>query len=84
MSNESPNSVLQDAHTYYCAQKYQIVDEYLFAGPFMQHQRGVDRTKMIHLARHPELNLNPLIMVDSLNERYFQILKYVSTHVTFL
>ena len=60
--------------------KYLIVDEYLFAGPSMQQQRGVDRTKMRHLARHLELNLNPLIMADSLNESSFQFLQYVSTH----
>ena len=60
--------------------KYLIVDVYLFAGPSMQQQRGVDRTKMRHLERHPELNLNPLIMDDSLNESSFQILQYVSTH----
>ena len=60
--------------------KYLISEEFMFAGPSMQQQRGVDRTKMRHLARHPELNLNPLIMVDSLNERSFQILEYVSTH----
>lgn len=67
-------------HTYFTVFKYLTVHEYLFAGPSMQQQRGVDRTKMRHLARHPELNLNPLIMVDSLNERSFQILEYVSTH----
>ena len=60
--------------------KYLIVDEYLFAGPSMQQKCRVDRTKMRHLARHPELNLNPLIMDDSLNESSFQVLQYISTH----
>jgi hypothetical protein len=67
-------------HIHITVFKYLIVDEYLFAGPSMQQQRGVDRTKMRHLAKHPELNLNPLIMDDSLNESSFQILEYVSTH----
>ena len=67
-------------HIHITVFKYLTVHEYLFAGPSMQQQRGVDRTKMRHLARHPEFNLNPLIMVDSLNERSFQILEYVSTH----
>ena len=64
-------------HIHITVFKYLIVDEYLFA---MQQQRGVDRTKMRHLARHPELNLNPLIMDDSSNESSFQILQYVSTY----
>ena len=67
-------------HIHITVFKYLIVDVYLFAGPSMQQQRGVDRTKMRHLARHPELNLNPLIMVDSLNKRSFEIFEYVSTH----
>ena len=71
-------------HIYITVFKYLTVHEYLFAGPSMQQQRGVGRTKRRHLARHPELNLNPLIMVDSLNERSFQILEYVSTQFTFL
>ena len=61
-------------HIHITVFKYLIVDEYLFAGPFMQHQRAVDRTIMRHLARHPELNFNPLIMADSLNESSFQAL----------
>ncbi len=67
-------------HIHITVFKYLIVEEYLFAGPSMQQQRGVDRTKMRHLARHPELNLNPLKVVDSLTEKSFQILEYVPTH----
>ena len=36
--------------------------------------------KYWYLARHPELNLNPLIMADSLNESSFQVLQYISLH----
>jgi hypothetical protein len=54
--------------------KYLIVEENLFQGPSMQQQRAVDRTMANHLARHPELNLSRLIMVDSLNERPYQVL----------
>ena len=64
-------------HIHITVFKFLIVDEYLFAGPSMQQQRGVDRTKMRHLARHPELNL---IMADSLNESSFHFLQSVSTH----
>jgi hypothetical protein len=38
--------------------KYLIAEEYLFAGPSMQQQRAVDRTKVRHLAIDPKLNLN--------------------------
>ena len=57
--------------------KYLFVEEYLFAGPSMQQQRAVDRTMMRHLARHLELNLSQLIMVDSLNESPNQVLQYL-------
>jgi hypothetical protein len=67
-------------HIHITVFKSLIIEDYLFAGPSMQQQRGVDRTKMRHLARHPELNLNPLKVVDSLTEKSFQILEYVPTH----
>jgi hypothetical protein len=67
-------------HIHITVFKYLIVDEYLFAGPSMQQQRGVDRTKMRHLARHPELNLSQLILVDSVSECPNQVLQYSYRH----
>ncbi len=60
--------------------KYLIVEENLFQGPSMQQQRPVGRTMANHLARHPELNLSRLIMVDSLNESPYQVLQYLYRH----
>ena len=60
--------------------KYLIVEEYLFEGPSIQQQRAVDRTMVRHLARHPELNLSRLIMVDSFNESPYQVLQYSYRH----
>ena len=60
--------------------KYLIVEENLFQGPSMQQQRAVGRTMANYLARHPELKLSRLIMVDSLNESPYQVLQYSYRH----
>ena len=44
------------------------VDEFLSEAPFMQPQCSVERAKVGHLARYPEVNWNLLTMVDILNK----------------
>jgi len=66
MSNESPYLFLKDAEplTWF---KYLIGEKFHFAGPSMQQKCAADRKNIQHLARHSELNLNPLKMVDGLS-----------------
>ena len=73
MSNESPYLFLQDAQRIAWF-KYLIGEKFQFPGPSMQQKCAADRKILQHLARHPEINLNPLIMVDSLNESFYQLL----------
>ena len=75
MSNESPYLVLQDAHAHYWVH-YRIDEEFHSAGPSMQQQFAVDRTILRHLQGHPEVNLNLLAKIDSLNESPYQALQY--------
>jgi hypothetical protein len=64
--------------------KYLIGEEFQFASPSTQRKLAVDRFIMSHLARHPELNLNLLIVVDSLNESPYQALIFILHTITFL
>ena len=64
--------------------KYLINEEFQFASPSTQRKLAVDRFIMSHLARHPELNLNLLIVVDSLNESPYQALIFILHTITFL
>ncbi len=57
------------------------VDEFLSAAPSMQPQCLVERARVRHLARHPEVNLNLLTMVDILNKSPNQALHYLSAHL---
>ena len=59
---------------------YFIGDELQYAALFMQPQCAVDRARVRHLARHPEVNLNLLTMVDILNESPDQALQYSRKH----
>ena len=43
-------------------------DEFLSAAPSMQPHGSVERARVRHLARHSEVNLNLLTIVDILNE----------------
>ena len=52
------------------------VDEFLSAAPSMQPQCLVERARVRHLERHPEVNLNLLTMVDILNKSPDQALHY--------
>ena len=58
-----------------------IGEEFQFSGPSMQPQRAIDRTRVRHLARRPEVNLNLLTMVGILNESPNQYLQYLRTHI---
>ena len=60
--------------------KYLIWEELQRAGPSMQQKCAVDRTKMWHLTRHPELILNLPTKVNSLNESTYQELQYSCAH----
>ena len=55
-------------------------DELQSAPLFMQPQCAVERARVRHLARHPEVNLNLLAMVDILNESPDQALQYSHKH----
>ena len=57
------------------------VDEFFSEAPFMQPQCSVERAKVGHLARYPEVNLNLLTMVDILNKSPDQTLYYSLTHL---
>jgi len=59
---------------------YFIGDELQYAALFMQPQCAVDRARVRHLARHPEVNLNLLTMIDILNESPDQALQYSRKH----
>ena len=56
------------------------VDEFLSAAPSMQPQCLVERARVRHLARHPEVNLNLLTMVDILNKSPDQALHFSPAH----
>ena len=43
-------------------------DEFLSAAPSIQPHGSVERARVRHLARHPEVNFNLLTIVDILNE----------------
>ena len=60
------------------------VDEFLSAAPSMQPQCLVERARVRHLARHPEVNLNLLTMVGILNKSPNQALHYSSAHLYLL
>ncbi len=75
MSNESPKKTLQDAHEYYWPQ-LPYRKKIQFAALFMQPQCAVDRARVQHLARHIEVSLNRLTMIDILNESPNQVLLY--------
>ena len=75
MSNESPNLVLQDAHARDWVH-YLIGEESQSASPSMQQQFAVDRTILRHLQGHPEVNLNLLAKIESLNESPYQAIQY--------
>ena len=57
-----------------------IGEEFQSAALFMQPQCAVERARVRHLARHPEVNSNLLTMVDILNESPNQALQYSRTH----
>ena len=79
MSNESPKKTLQDAHEYYWPQ-LPYRKKFQSAALFMQPQCAVDRARVRHLVRHPEVNLNLLTMIDILNESPHQALQYSRKH----
>ena len=60
------------------------VDEFLSAAPSMQPQCLVERARVRHLARHPEVNLNLLTMVDILNKSPNQAIHYLPAHLYLL
>ena len=60
------------------------VDEFLSAAPSMQPHGSVERARVRHLARHPEVNLNLLTMADILNKRPNQALHYSPAHLYLL
>jgi len=64
------------------------VDEFLSAAPSMQFKMQpqclVERARVRHLARHPEVNLILLTMVDILNKSPNQALHYLSAHLYLL
>ena len=57
-----------------------IVEEFQSAAQSMQPQCAVDRARVQHLARHIEVSLNRLTMIDILNESPNQVLQYLHTH----
>ena len=57
-----------------------IGEEFQSAAPFMQPQSAVERARVRHLARHPEVYSNLFRMVDILNESPNQALQYSCTH----
>ena len=63
---------------------YLIRDELEPVALFMQPQCAVERARVRHLARHPEVNLNLLTMVDILNESPDQALQYSRKHLYLL
>ena len=62
----------------------QNVDEFLSAAPSMQPQCSVERARVRHLARHPEVNLNLQTMVGILNKSSNQALHYSPAHLYLL
>ncbi len=60
------------------------VDEFLSAAPSMQPQCLVERARVRHLARRPEVNLNIFTMVDILNKSPNQALHYLSAQLYLL
>ena len=57
-----------------------IVEESQSAAQSMQPpQCAVDRARVQHLARHIEVSLNRLTMIDILNESPNQVLQYLHT-----
>ena len=61
-----------------------IADEFQSAASFMQPQFAVERARVRHQARHSEVNLNVLTMVDILNESPDQALQHSHTHLYLL
>jgi len=57
-----------------------MVEESQSAAPSMQPQCAVDRARVQHLARHLEVSLNLLTMIDILNESPNQVLQYSHTY----
>ena len=57
-----------------------IGEEFQSAAPFRQPQCAVERARVRHLARHPEVYSNLFRTVDILNESPNKALKYSCTH----
>ena len=57
-----------------------FVEEFQSSAQSMQPQCAFDRARVQHLARHIEVSLNRLTMIDILNERPKQVLQYLHTH----
>ena len=57
-----------------------MVEESQSAAQSMQPQCAVDRARVQHLARHFEVSLNRLTMIDILNESPNQVLQNSHTH----
>ena len=69
-----------EMHMHVTGLNYLIRDELQSAPLFMQPQCAVERARVRHLARHPEVYLNLLTMVDILNESPDQALQYSRKH----
>ena len=79
MSNESPKKTLQDAHAYYRNQspnRWRIS----VCSSIQAAAGAVERARVRHLARHPEVYSNLFRTVDILNESPNKALKYSCTH----
>ena len=56
-----------------------FVEEFQSSAQSMQPQCAVNRARVQHLARHIEVSLNRLTMIDILNESPNQVLQYLHT-----